>query len=88
VVIRDGPGNTLGPLLGAGSVDNRISLCCPADGILAGAGLRETGRSGGRGQQPINCYFEFERTYFGRLRLAAQVITEAVPGLELVTDPR
>jgi hypothetical protein len=30
---------------------------------------------------------EFERTYFERLRLAAQVILEAVPDLELVTDP-
>jgi hypothetical protein len=31
--------------------------------------------------------FEFERTYFERLRLAAQVILEAAPDLELVTDP-
>lgn len=30
---------------------------------------------------------EFERTYFERLRLAAQVILEAAPDLELVTDP-
>jgi len=30
---------------------------------------------------------EFERTYFERLRLAAQVILEAVPDLALVTDP-
>jgi hypothetical protein len=31
--------------------------------------------------------FEFERTYFERLRLAAQVILDAAPDLELVTDP-
>jgi hypothetical protein len=31
--------------------------------------------------------FEFERTYLERLRLAAQVILEAAPDLELVTDP-
>jgi len=31
---------------------------------------------------------EFERTYFERLRLAAQVIMEAASDLELVTDPR
>jgi hypothetical protein len=30
---------------------------------------------------------EFERTYFERLRLAAQVILDAAPDLELVTDP-
>ena len=30
---------------------------------------------------------EFERTYFERLRLAAQVILEAVPDLNLITDP-
>ena len=30
---------------------------------------------------------EFERTYFERLRLAAQVILEAAPDLALVTDP-
>lgn len=30
---------------------------------------------------------EFERTYFERLRLAAQVSLEAAPDLELVTDP-
>lgn len=30
---------------------------------------------------------DFERTYFERLRLAAQVILEAAPDLELVTDP-
>jgi hypothetical protein len=30
---------------------------------------------------------DFERTYFDRLRLAAQVIIEAAPDLELVTDP-
>jgi len=30
---------------------------------------------------------EFERTYFERLRLAAQVIIEAAPDLELVTGP-
>lgn len=29
----------------------------------------------------------FERTYFERLRLAAQVIMEAAPDLDLVTDP-
>jgi hypothetical protein len=34
-----------------------------------------------------NNLHEFERTYFERLRLAAQVILEAVPDLELVTDP-
>ena len=30
---------------------------------------------------------EFETTYFERLRLAAQVILDAAPDLELVTDP-
>jgi hypothetical protein len=30
---------------------------------------------------------EFERTYLERLRLAAQVILDAAPDLELVTDP-
>jgi hypothetical protein len=30
---------------------------------------------------------DFELTYFERLRLAAQVILEAAPDLELVTDP-
>jgi hypothetical protein len=30
---------------------------------------------------------EFESTYFERLRLAAQVILDAAPDLELVTDP-
>ncbi len=30
---------------------------------------------------------DFERTYFERLRLAAQVIMEAASDLELVTDP-
>ena len=30
---------------------------------------------------------EFERTYFERLRLAAEVILEAAPDLELITDP-
>jgi hypothetical protein len=30
---------------------------------------------------------EFERTYFERLRLAAQVILDAAPDLELVADP-
>jgi hypothetical protein len=30
---------------------------------------------------------EFETTYFERLRLAAQVILEAAPDLQLVTDP-
>jgi hypothetical protein len=30
---------------------------------------------------------EFERTYFDKLRLAAQVILNAAPDLELITDP-
>jgi hypothetical protein len=30
---------------------------------------------------------KFERTYFERLRLAAQVIMEAAPDLDLVTEP-
>ena len=30
---------------------------------------------------------DFERTYLERLRLAAQVIMDAAPDLELVTDP-
>jgi hypothetical protein len=38
-------------------------------------------------EEPAKELAEFERTYFERLRLAAQVILEAVPDLELVTDP-
>jgi hypothetical protein len=34
-----------------------------------------------------NDLHDFERTYFERLRLAAQVIIEAAPDLEFVTDP-
>lgn len=30
---------------------------------------------------------EFESTYFERLKLAAQVILDAVPDLQMVTDP-
>ena len=30
---------------------------------------------------------DFEQVYLGRLRLAAQVILETVPDLELLTDP-
>ena len=31
--------------------------------------------------------FEFERTYLEKLRLAAQVILDAAPGGDLVSDP-
>lgn len=34
-----------------------------------------------------NDLHDFERTHLERLRLAAQVILEAAPDLELVTDP-
>jgi len=38
-------------------------------------------------QVPGSRLHDFERVYFERLRLAAQVILEAAPDLELVTDP-
>jgi len=38
-------------------------------------------------QAPGSPLHDFERVYFERLRLAAQVILEAAPDLELVTDP-
>jgi hypothetical protein len=38
-------------------------------------------------QVPGSALHDFEQVYLERLRLAAQVILEAVPGLDLVTDP-
>jgi hypothetical protein len=36
---------------------------------------------------PAQVLYPFERTYFEKLRLAAQVILEAAPELSLVPDP-
>jgi hypothetical protein len=38
-------------------------------------------------QAPGSPLHDFERVHFDRLRLAAQVILEAAPDLEIVTDP-
>ena len=38
-------------------------------------------------QAPGSPLHDFERVYFDRLRLAAQVILEAAPELEIVTGP-
>ena len=38
-------------------------------------------------QAPQPALHDFERLYFEKLRLAAQVILEAAPDLELVIDP-
>jgi hypothetical protein len=47
-----------------------------------------TGRmSMGENAIPGPAIHEFERTYLGKLRLAAQVILEAAPDLSLVSDP-
>jgi hypothetical protein len=37
--------------------------------------------------RPAQVLYPFERTYFEKLRLAAQVILEAAPELSLVPDP-
>jgi hypothetical protein len=55
------------------------------DAVMNGASKQR--RRTGMNEETGKGLHEFERTYFERLRLAAQVILEAAPDLRLVTDP-